>query len=159
MVSLNALRNLATSATSATRASALTVTLIVGSSNSSPVDSSILILSAPRPTAMMAPCGGFKIALNESTGNIPRLLTLKLPPVNSCGFKPPFRARPASSRTSSPIAVNDLASAPRTIGVIKPPSVATAMATSTSGSVTADALASSHLAFTFGDALSALATA
>mmetsp|Transcript_751 Transcript_751/g.2916 ORF Transcript_751/g.2916 Transcript_751/m.2916 type:complete len:220 (-) Transcript_751:386-1045(-) len=45
------------------------------------------------------------------------------------------------------------------MGVINPPSVATATATSTSGSVTAAARASSHLAFTLGDARRALAAA
>mmetsp|Transcript_803 Transcript_803/g.3321 ORF Transcript_803/g.3321 Transcript_803/m.3321 type:complete len:221 (+) Transcript_803:459-1121(+) len=45
------------------------------------------------------------------------------------------------------------------MGVINPPSVATATATSTSGSVTATPRASSHLAFTLGDARRALAAA
>ena len=92
---------------------------------------SIATASRPRPTAMMAPCGGFRIAEKLSTGNIPRFETENDPPVNSWGFSLPSRARFANSRTSAPIVLSDLESASRTMGVINPFGVATATATST----------------------------
>jgi len=57
----------------------------------------------PPPTAMMHAWGGLITALNSVTPNMPKLLTLKVPPWNSCGSSFPTRARPASSLTVSPM--------------------------------------------------------
>mmetsp|Transcript_6131 Transcript_6131/g.23169 ORF Transcript_6131/g.23169 Transcript_6131/m.23169 type:complete len:296 (+) Transcript_6131:253-1140(+) len=108
---------------------------------------------------MIAPWGGFKIAANVSTGNVPRLETLNDPPVYSLGFSRPSLARPASSLISSPIFVKDFVFALVTIGVINPEGVATATATSTV-SQNLDCLLTAHqVALIFGDKARARLTA
>ena len=109
---------------------------------------------------MMAPCGGFKMASNRSTANIPRLLTLKHPPVYSCGLSFPSLARPASSRTAPPISESPIFDASRTTGV-----TSSGRRRHRDGHAharrrgSARPAASSHVARTFGDDSSARETA
>ena len=65
------------------------------------------------------------------TPNIPKLLTVKVPPWNSAGCNLPSRALAANALTSCEIDSIPLRSALKTIGVIKPLSVDTATETST----------------------------
>jgi hypothetical protein len=48
--------------------------------------------SVAAPTARMAASGGLITAVKWSTPNIPRLLMVKVPPVNSSGASRPVRA-------------------------------------------------------------------
>jgi len=65
--------------------------------------------------------------------NIPRLEIVKRTAVISSRVNVPPRARRASSRVSAPIWAGDLDSAARTMGVMRPLSVATAMQMSARG--------------------------
>ena len=62
--------------------------------------------------------------------NMPRLEIEKVPPWNSSGFSLRARARAARSYISVAIWARPLVSAARMIGVIRPPSMATATAMS-----------------------------
>ena len=64
--------------------------------------------------------------------NMPRLLIEKPPPWNSSGFSLPSLARLARSFISLEMVDRPFWSALRTIGVIRPPSIATATETSMS---------------------------
>ena len=62
--------------------------------------------------------------------NIPRLESEKVPPWNSSGFSLRVRARSARSFMAVEMSARERVSASRMIGVISPPSMATATATS-----------------------------
>src|SRR5690606_5374726 len=83
------------------------------------------------PTARIAASGGLITAENESTPNMPRLLTLNVPPLISCSDSLPSRALPASSRASRPISETLLRSASLTTGTTRPSSTATTTPTLT----------------------------
>ena len=83
------------------------------------------------------------MAQKRSTGNMPRLEMLKLPPSNSSGFSRPLLAFSASSFISAEMAVSDFLSAFFTMGVMRPRSEATATETSTEGQGTTSPLPSS----------------
>ncbi|MNT44275.1 hypothetical protein D3C72_1807940 [compost metagenome] len=85
---------------------------------------------SPAPTLMMQPCGSLMIEVNCLMPNMPRLDTEKVPPWNSSGFSLRSRARLARSLDSVAICARPLVSAFLMIGVIRPPSIATAMETS-----------------------------
>jgi hypothetical protein len=84
----------------------------------------------PAPTARIAPCGGLMTASKFSTPIIPRLEIARLPPWYSWGLSFFILARAAKSFISADRADNDLVSASRSTGVKRPPSTATATATS-----------------------------
>mmetsp|Transcript_28704 Transcript_28704/g.80803 ORF Transcript_28704/g.80803 Transcript_28704/m.80803 type:complete len:222 (+) Transcript_28704:260-925(+) len=90
---------------------------------------------------------------------MPRLLTEKEPPTNSSGFSLFSRARPARSFTSAEICCRVFELAPFTIGVMRPPGVATATEMSAAGCCTAEAVLASHVVLTSGTSISASATA
>ena len=84
-------------------------------------------------TARMPACGGFRMAENVFTPNMPMLEIENPPPWNSSGRRRPSRARAIRPRAL----VADLAQATssrpdRTIGVISPSGIDTATAMSTS---------------------------
>ena len=62
--------------------------------------------------------------------NIPKLLTVDVPPINYCGSSFPYLALFAMSFVLFAISTNPNVYALKTIGVINPPSVATATLTS-----------------------------
>ncbi len=72
------------------------------------------------------------IALNDFTPYMPRFEIEKPPPWNSSGFSLPARARAARSFISLLMVATPFWSAWRMIGVISPPSMATATQISTS---------------------------
>ena len=84
----------------------------------------------PAPTAKIAPCGGLITASKLSMPNMPKLEIAKLPPWYSCGASLRSLARVARSFISAESAESDLTSASLRTGVNKPPSMATATATS-----------------------------
>ena len=90
---------------------------------------------------------------------MPRFDTENDPPINSCGLSAPSRAFFANAFTSAPIAVSDLTSAPVTMGVINPSSVATATHTSTPSNDFAAIVFASHPAFNAGTSRNARPTA
>src|SRR5438105_12916376 len=57
------------------------------------------------PTARTAACGGVIIALKASTLYIPKLLSVKVPPIMSAGRSLPALARSVNSRRSEEISV------------------------------------------------------
>lgn len=67
--------------------------------------------------------------------NIPKLEMVMVPPWNSCGWSLPSLALAASCFTSFEMSTRPFRSALKTIGVIKPFSVATATATSTASNL------------------------
>lgn len=83
------------------------------------------------PIARIQDCGGLMMAQKCDTPNIPKLLTVNVPPWNSAGCNLPSRALAANALTSCEIDSIPLRSALKTIGVIKPLSVETATETST----------------------------
>jgi hypothetical protein len=83
------------------------------------------------PIARMAACGGLMIAPNSSVPNMPRLVTVSVPPSSSSCRRLPALARSTRSRTAAASAEIDLSSTPVTTGVTSPRSVATATAMST----------------------------
>mmetsp|Transcript_8098 Transcript_8098/g.50091 ORF Transcript_8098/g.50091 Transcript_8098/m.50091 type:complete len:300 (+) Transcript_8098:633-1532(+) len=104
----------------------------------------------PAPTAMMQACGGLMMALNCPMPNIPKLEMLKVPPWNSSGRSFPARAREARSFTSRDISSTVFSSARFTMGVMSPPSVATATEMSTCLLNLASRASASHEAFAPG---------
>ena len=84
----------------------------------------------PAPTARIDACGGLITASKLSTPIIPRFEIAKLPPWYSCGASLRSRARAARSFISPDSAESDFRSASRITGVNRPPSIATATATS-----------------------------
>src|SRR5450759_5919325 len=95
-VAVKVARNAAAVAPSSTRWSIESVTLIVVPGTTAPSRTTGSALAAP--TARMAASGGLITAVKWSTPNMPRLLTVKVPPVNSSGVSLPARAFPASDR-------------------------------------------------------------
>ena len=83
------------------------------------------------PTARMAACGGLMMPANSSVPNMPRLVTLIVPPSSSlcCSFLSFARAMRSCVAVTS--WCSDSRSTPRTTGVTRPFSVATATAMST----------------------------
>ncbi len=88
---------------------------------------------SPQLTAMIAACGGLIIAKNLSIPYMPRLLIVKLPPVNSSGASLLTRALVARSLTVEDMLSKDKVLAFLTMGVRSPEGVATATHTSTPG--------------------------
>ncbi|MNI20422.1 hypothetical protein D3C73_739040 [compost metagenome] len=88
---------------------------------------------------------------------MPRLLTVNEPPVNSSGFRRLTLARPASSTISAAMADSGFTSASRTMGVTRPPSVATA--TEMSAPAWYSMASSCQLTFTSGTSRNASAAA
>mmetsp|Transcript_19734 Transcript_19734/g.62777 ORF Transcript_19734/g.62777 Transcript_19734/m.62777 type:complete len:345 (-) Transcript_19734:516-1550(-) len=158
MAEVNSFMNLPATSPSHTRWSAEMVTVILVTVSSCP-PAPITACFTPVPTAMIAAWGGLMMALNSVTPNIPRLEMLKVPPWYSSGVSRFSRALLASSLTSAEICWRDLDPASRTMGVISPPSVATAMAMSTCGLAVVPADAASHIAFASGTLVSATAHA
>mmetsp|Transcript_1425 Transcript_1425/g.3501 ORF Transcript_1425/g.3501 Transcript_1425/m.3501 type:complete len:239 (+) Transcript_1425:132-848(+) len=78
------------------------------------------------PTARMHACGALMMAVNCLMPNMPRLETVKVPPMNSSGLMEPSLALPARCLTSLEISATDLVSAPKMMGVSSPRSVLTA---------------------------------
>ena len=62
------------------------------------------------------PAAGLITAVKWSTPNIPRLLMVNVPPVNSSGLSRPARARSASARVSMAISVRLLRSVSQITG-------------------------------------------
>ena len=54
-------------------------------------------IASGRAAASEAACGGVMIAMKVSTPYGPRLLTVNVPPSNSCGWILPSRVRPTRS--------------------------------------------------------------
>lgn len=78
------------------------------------------------PTPTIVDWGGFITDITLSTPNIPTLLTVVVPPMYSRGSSLPARARTAMSFVRFAMSKSPRVSALYTIGVIRPPYVATA---------------------------------
>ena len=83
------------------------------------------------PIARIAACGGFTIAWNDCIPNMPRFEMDIVPPLYSCGVSFPARAFSIKKCSSCASIWNGFLAASLIIGVIKPPGMATATATST----------------------------
>ena len=81
-------------------------------------------------TAKIQAYGGFIIPENESIPIIPKFDTVNEPPLYSSGFNFFSLALPANSFVHIDISFNPFEPTSETIGVIKPPSIATAKQTS-----------------------------
>ena len=77
----------------------------------------------------MALCGGWMMAMSVSTSNIPRLLTVKVPPEYSSGLRLPDFARSARLRLASAIWARLLPPQSRIAGAMSPSSSAIATQT------------------------------
>src|SRR5271166_4558542 len=96
MASTTSFRNPAARAPSTTRWSLDSVTVSMGRTTICP--STATTRSTIFATARIAACGGVMMAVNASTSNIPRLLTVNVPSLMSAGRNFPPRARSESSR-------------------------------------------------------------
>ncbi|CRH48143.1 Uncharacterised protein [Chlamydia trachomatis] len=83
--------------------------------------------SSTLPTARIAACGGFKIAVKSEIPVIPRLDTQKEPPLYSSSARDCCLALVASPLISAEIIPIFFLSAQRTIGAITPSGIATAI--------------------------------
>mmetsp|Transcript_31925 Transcript_31925/g.81189 ORF Transcript_31925/g.81189 Transcript_31925/m.81189 type:complete len:406 (+) Transcript_31925:1204-2421(+) len=153
----SAARNAAAASPSTARASADSVAVMRVTGDGLPPTSAVPAWKPP--TARMAACGGLMMAEKEDRPYMPRLEMVKEPPLYSSGFSLPSRARAASARTSAEICDTLLADALRTMGVMRPPGVDTATATSTAGKGTGAPALSSQCTFTSGTCTRAAATA
>ena len=108
------------------RVTLIRLTVLYGASGF-PVGTTFL---AVPPTARMQDCGELMMAVKCEIPNMPRLETVMVPPMNSCGRSFPSLARPAISRIFEEISARPLRSADVTMGVINPFPVSTATDTS-----------------------------
>ena len=114
-------------------------------------------LRTAAPTARIPACGGLMIASNSSTPNMPRLLTVSVPPWRSAVDSLPAFARPTASLIFADSAEIDSAATSRITGVTRPFSLATATATSAVGACST--ASSVHTTFIAGTSTSAWAAA
>ena len=114
-------------------------------------------LRTAAPTARIPACGGLMIASNSSTPNMPRLLTVSVPPCRSAVDSLPAFARPTASLIFADSAEIDSEATSRITGVTRPFSLATATATSAVGACST--ASSVHTTFIAGTSTSAWAAA